>query len=217
MFIGRYSTASVHSDLGPHAHWKETHMAYAQKKVHHAISDWLGDIVALESHVEESMDRQLNLKSDNTTLTSAIKRFHDTVRDSKQRAVKYREQYGSTAGSPIKEMGANLLGKAGGLIDMVRRDAIAKALRDDYTAYNLVAMSYTMLHTTAMAMGDDETKAFAEQGLRTYASLVQDVNQIMPEAVLHDLKDIKDDPIVNPNVVEECRRTINSIWKQTAA
>ena len=191
-------------------------MAVTQKKVHQAIADWVGDIVALESHVEEAMDRQLKLKSDNATLTSSIKRFHDTVRDSKQRAVRYQEQYGSEPGNPIVKAGSTILGKAAGMIDMVRQDAIAKALRDDYTAYNLLAMSYSMLHTTAMAMNDHETKAFAEEGLRTYARLVQDVNHVMPEAVVQELKDNKDHPVVNPNIVEECRRTIDGIWKQTA-
>jgi len=190
-------------------------MAETEKKVHSAIADWVGDIVALESHVEEAMDRQLKLKSDNATLTSTLKRFHDTVRDSKRRAVAFQEQYGSEAGNPIKKAGSTILGKAAGLVDLVREDSIAKSLRDDYTAYNLVAMAYTMLHTTSMAMGDNETKAFAEQGLRTYAGLVQDVNHVMPEAVLHELKANDDDPVKNPNIVEECRRTIESIWKQT--
>jgi ferritin-like metal-binding protein YciE len=191
-------------------------MAQTQKKTHQAIADWIGDIVALESHVEEAMDRQLNLQSDNVALTGAIKRFHDTVRESKRRAVQYQEQYGSEPGNPLVKMGSTLLGKAAGMIDMMREDAIAKSLRDDYTAYNHVAIAYTMLHTTALALADSETAAFAEKGLRTYAGMVQDINQIIPEAVIHDLKDNEDHPIVNPKVVKECRKTIDSIWKQTA-
>jgi ferritin-like metal-binding protein YciE len=191
-------------------------MSSAQKEAHHALADWIGDIVALESHVEEAMDRQTKLTSDNTTLAAAIKRFHDVVRDSRERAVKYQAHYGSEPGNPIVKAGSNLLGKAAGIIDMMREDAISKALRDDYTAYNHLAMAYSMLHTTSMALDDNETKAFAELGLRTYAGLVQDVNHLIPEAVLHDLKDSEDHPIVNPNIVEECRRTIDSIWKQTA-
>lgn len=62
-------------------------MSSTEKKIHDAIADWVGDIVALESHVEEAMDRQLKLESPSTTLTAAIQRFHDTVRSSKQRAV----------------------------------------------------------------------------------------------------------------------------------
>src|SRR5688572_11919936 len=146
-------------------------MSSTEKTIHHTIADWVGDIVALESHVEEAMDRQLKLESPSSTLTAAITRFHDTVRDSKQRAVAYQEQYGSEPGNPIIKAGSTLLGKAAGMIDLMREDGVAKALRDDYTAYSLLAISYTMLHTTAMALEDSATQAFAEQGLRTYAAL----------------------------------------------
>jgi ferritin-like metal-binding protein YciE len=190
-------------------------MATTQHKTHQAIADWVGDIVALESHVEEAMDRQLKLENSNPNLKAAVQRYHDTVRDSKRRAEQLQKQYGSEPGNPIKKVGTNLLGKAAGMIDQMREDAIAKALRDDYTAFNHVAMAYTMLHTTSMALDDRETMAFAEQGLRTYAGLVQDVNHVMPEAVVHDLTHNNDYPAVNPNIIEECRRTIDSIWKQT--
>jgi ferritin-like metal-binding protein YciE len=191
-------------------------MSSTEKKIHHAIADWVGDIVALESHVEEAMDRQLKLESTNPAMTAAIKRFHDTVRDSKRRAVAYQEQYGSEPGNPIIKAGSALLGKAAGVIDLMREDGVSKALRDDITAYNLLATSYTMLHTTAMALEDTGTQTFAEQGLRTYAGLVQEINHLLPEAVLADLKDNDDHPLQNTNVVEECRETIQRIWQSTA-
>ncbi len=179
------------------------------------IADWVGDVVALESHIEEAMDRQLQLKSDNTELTTAIQRFHDAVRDSKHRAVEYQQQIGSTAGNPVIKVGSNLLGKAAGIIDKVRQDSISKALRDDYTAYNLAAISYSMLHTTAMAVGDARTQQFAGEGLRTYASLVQDVNQVVPLAVAVELQENGDIPSVDNSVIDNCRTFINSAWKST--
>jgi ferritin-like metal-binding protein YciE len=194
----------------------EDSMTGTKNSITHEISDWLGDIVALEGHVEEAMDAQLKLKSNSPELTSTIKRFHDTVRESKQRAVNYQKDYGSEPGNPVIKAGTNLLGKAAGMIDKMRNDSVSKALRDDYTAYNHVAMAYTMLHTTAMAFDDQVTMAFAEQGLRTYARLVQDVNHIIPEAVVHDLKAGEHAPVINENVVQGCRETIDSIWKSTS-
>ena len=191
-------------------------MANEAKQQHQEIADWLGDIVALESHVEEAMDRQLHLTSDNAGLTAAIKRFHDTIRDSKQRAVQYQEQYGSTAGNPIIKAGSNLLGKAAGMIDKMRSDSVSKALRDDYTAYNHVAIAYTMLHTTAMALGDQATQSFAEQGLRTYAAMVQELNHLIPEAVVEDLRTNEDVPAVDTSVAGACRQIVDGIWKDTA-
>jgi hypothetical protein len=184
---------------------------------HTRLADWIGDIVALESHVEEAMDKQLKLKGDNTELAGDIQRLHDAVLASKKRAIAFQEQYGSTGGNPIIKVGSNLLGKAAGLIDLVREDSISKALRDDYTAYNLLAISYTMLHTTAMALDDSKVMAFAEEGLRTYARLVQSLNHMVPLAVYEELKANGDYDLRKPNVVAECRKTIDKIWKSTSS
>jgi len=190
-------------------------MTDTRKEINHEISDWIGDIVALESHVEEAMDAQLKLEG-SPSLTSTIKRFHDTVRDSKQRAVTFQKEYGSEPGNPIVKTGANLLGKAAGMIDKIRNDSISKAIRDDYTAYNHLAIAYTILHTTAMAFADQAAQDFAEQGLRTYARLVQDVNHVIPEAVVYDLEKGDHAPVIKPNVVEGCRAFIDSVWKETS-
>ncbi len=186
------------------------------RTTHKAIADWTGDIVALVSHVEEALDHQLKLKSDNPTLTSTIQRFHDTVRDDKQRAEAFQKQYGSTAGNPVIQKGSELLGKAAGMINQMRHDSIAKALRDDFTAFNHVAMAYTMLHATAMAYNDSAAEAFAEEGLRTYAGLVQKINHVMPVVVVEDLKANGDYPNVDASIVDGCRATIDSIWKATS-
>lgn len=190
-------------------------MADTGKKINKTISDWLGDIVALESHVEEAMDHQLELDAPNESLKNTIQKFHDNVRDSKKRAVAYQEQYGSTAGNPVIKAGSELLGKAAGVIDKIRSDSVSKSLRDDYTAYNHVAIAYTMLHTTAMALEDSATEQFAEQGLRTYASMVQELNHVIPEAVLLDLKHNDEVPVMDTSVVDRCRATIDGIWKAT--
>jgi hypothetical protein len=192
-------------------------MDSTSKTTHQTIADWIGDIVALESHVEEAMDHQLEIKSDNSSLKQTIQQLHDSVRSSKQRAVAYQKQYGSTAGNPVIKQGAELLGKAAGLIDKIRKDTAAKALRDDYTAYNHVAIAYTMLHTTAMALNDTATQAFAEEGLRTYAGLIQQINHVIPEAVVEDLKANSEVPSVDQSVIDQCRATIDSVWKSTSS
>jgi ferritin-like metal-binding protein YciE len=184
-------------------------------EINHEISDWLGDIVALESHVEEAMDAQLKLKGD-LALTSTIKHFHDSVRDSKKRAVEFQAAYGSEPGNPVIKVGTTVLGKAAGLIDKLRNDSISKAIRDDYTAYNHLAIAYTMLHTTAMAFDDHKVMQFAEQGLRTYAGLVQKINAVIPDAVMFDLQSGDHGPVLNANVADDCRATIDRIWKTTS-
>jgi hypothetical protein len=191
-------------------------MTQERQDTQKVIADWIGDLVALEGHVEEALDHQLKIEAPTTEIGAAIQEFHDSVRDSKQRAVAYQEQYGSTAGNPVIKTGSELLGKAAGLIDRMRHDTAAKALRDDYTAFNHVAIAYTMLHTTAMALRDTATESFAEQGLRTYAGLVQKINHIMPAVVVEELKANGDVPSVDASIVDQCRAAIDSIWKATS-
>ena len=190
-------------------------MTDVSKQVNQEIADWLGDIVALESHVEEAMDAQLKLEGD-AALTAAIQCFHDAVRDSKQRAVSFQEQYGSEPGNPIVKAGSNLLGKAAGVIDKLRNDSVSKAFRDDYTAYNHVAIAYTMLYATAAAFADQATQAFAETGLRTYAGLVQEINHLIPEAVLADLREGEHAPVIDAGVATVCRATIDAAWQDSS-
>jgi ferritin-like metal-binding protein YciE len=190
-------------------------MTQTTTQIHQEITDWLGDVVALESHVEEAMDAQLKLEA-SPAIVAEIQRFHDTVRDSKQRAVAFQEQYGSTAGNPVVKVGSDLLGKAAGLIDKVRNDSVSKALRDDYTAYNHVAMAYTMLHTTALAFNDSAAAEFSRAGLTTYARLIQDLNHVIPQALLDELTTGEHAPVIAPGVVDQARATIYGIWKSTS-
>lgn len=182
----------------------------------HAIADWVGDIVNIESHIEEAMDHQLSLKPENPEVAQAIQHFHDTVRASKYRAQDYEKALGRTKGGGLQETAAALLGKAAGLIDKVRKDTVTKALRDDYVAFNLAAVGYTLLHTTALALKDQKTVEFAEKGLETYAGLVQQVNHILPQATVDELVKNKEVPVSDPGVVGQARATIDRTWAKTS-
>lgn len=185
-------------------------------KVRSQISDWVKDVVALEAHVEEALDRQLQLEPSDPEVKQAIKKFHDTVRDSKHSSEEYLKQMGAPASKGLVERGAELLGVAAGIIDKVRHDTASKSIRDDYTAFNHVAIAYTMLYTTAVAGDDQDTAAFAEKGLRTYAGLVQDVNHIIAKAVIADLKSNTEMPVERATVVDQVQRVIDTAWKSTA-
>lgn len=189
----------------------------APESVNETIADWVGDIVSLESHIEEAMDRQLTLKPASQEVADAIRRFHDTVRASKYRAQDFQKEMGEPGGNVVVKTAAELLGKAAGLVDKVRKDSVTKSLRDDYVAFNLAAISYTLLHSTALALADHKAAAFAEQGLTTYAKLVQDVNAIIPQAVVEDL--VKNDkvPVANSNIAATAQATITNAWRTTSS
>ncbi len=178
------------------------------------IADWLGDMVALESHMEEALDRQLTLTKDSPTVAPVVQRFHDMVKGNRDALKARQSEIGSTAGNPVVKVGTTILGKAAGLIDKVRAESISKALRDDYTAFNLAAIGHTMLHTTATALGDTATAKLAEKCLTGHAAAVQEINHIVEDVVLEELR--KDNlPIVDANAPSVTRAVVDKVWKAT--
>jgi ferritin-like metal-binding protein YciE len=177
------------------------------------LSDWLSDMVALENHIEEALDRQLKQVKDDQVAISAVQGFHDLVKRQRDALTAFREEYGGTGGSPIKEFGSAVLGKAAGVIDLIRAEGNSKSLRDDYTAFNLAAIGYTMLHTTAVALGDARVAAIAESHLRGYAGAVQRINHIISDVVVAELT--KDDHKVRNSAADETRKLVDRAWKET--
>jgi hypothetical protein len=134
-----------------------------------------------------------------------VKRHRDTLK-----AIK--EETGETVGTPIKEAGAALIGKAAGIIDLLRTEGISKGLRDDYAAFSLAAISYSMLHTTATALGDSRVASLAERHLRDHADAIMRINRIMPEVVMRELE--KDWYRPDAGAVEATHEAVLRSWQQ---
>ena len=161
--------------------------ADVQHKHAQTIADYVGDMVALESHIEEALDRQLTETRDDPEAHAAVQRFHDMVKGHRDRLKSLQEEVGSTAGNPIIAAGATLLGKAAGVVDLVRTEGISKSLRDDYAAFSLAAISYSMLHTTALSLGNRKVAEVAERYLTDYAGAIERINEVMPGVVEREL------------------------------
>jgi ferritin-like metal-binding protein YciE len=179
------------------------------------IADYVGDMVALESHIEEALDRQKKMASEFGPAGSAVRQFHDMVKRHRDELRAYQDQIGSTAGNPIKEAGSAVLGKAAGMIDKIRTEGVSKDLRDDYTAFNHAAISYAMLNVTALALGDKRTADIASRNLTDYAGAVQEINQIIGQVVVWELgKDHH--KIVDQQAASESRNLVDRAWRSTS-
>lgn len=187
--------------------------APAEDKNQKTIADYVGDMVALESHIEEALDRQLEQVKDDPVASAAVREFHDLVKGQRDRLKALQDETGSTAGNPVIKVGSAILGKAAGIIDKVRTEGNSKSLRDDYTAFNLAAMGYTMLFTTATALGDQRVAGVAEQHLRGYAGAIQKINHIISDVVVAELK--KDGHQIQGNAADATRKVVDSAWKET--
>ena len=176
------------------------------------IADYVGDMAALESHIEEALDRQLIEVKDDPAALAAVREFHDMVKQHRDTLKAMEEETGRTIGTPIKEVGAALIGKAAGVIDLLRTEGISKGLRDDYAAFNLAAISYSMLHTTATALGDSRVASLAERHLRDHADAIMRINEILPGVVMRELE--KDGHRVDNGAVEATREAVLRSWQQ---
>ena len=182
-----------------------------QEKHRKTVADYVGDMVALESHIEEALDRQLKEVTDDPEALAAVQEFHDTVKAHRDTLKALEQETGKTIGSPIKEAGAALFGKAAGIIDLIRTEGISKSLRDDYAAFNLAAISYSMLHTTAMALGDQQVATLAERHLKDHAYALMRINEIMPGVVIRELE--KDGHQASDTAVEATRTMVTRSWE----
>lgn len=178
------------------------------------IQDYVGDMVALESHIEEALDRQLKVTSDDPEAHAAVQRWHDMVKHNRDHMKQVQEQIGTTAGNPIIKAGATVLGKAAGMIDMIRSEGISKSIRDDYTAFNLAAVSYTMLYTTATALNNTQVATVAEEHLRSYAKAIQEINHIIPGVVVRELQ--KDGHQASQSAIQQTRKMVDEAWQETS-
>src|SRR5918999_1589123 len=181
-----------------------------QQKHEQTVADYVGDMVALESHIEEALDRQLTETQDDAEARAAVQNFHDMVKQHGDALVALQEQVGTTAGNPIIAAGASLLGKAAGVIDLVRTEGISKSLRDDYAPFSLAAISYSMLYTTAQGLGNQRVASLAEQHLTDYAQAIERINEIMPGVVHREL--VKDGHQTNPGAVAATRQVVPNAW-----
>jgi ferritin-like metal-binding protein YciE len=185
--------------------------AEMQEKNHKTIADYVGDMTALESHIEEALDRQLQEVKDDPAALAAVQEFHDTVKRHRDTLRALQEEAGKTIGNPIKDAGSALLGKAAGIIDLVRTEGISKSLRDDYAAFSLAAIGYSMLHTTATALGDNRVASLAERHLQDHADNIMRINAIMPDVVIRELQ--KDGHQATASAAEVTRKAVGRSWE----
>ena len=190
----------------------ETTSPQVSDKHQQTIADYVGDMAALESHIEEALDRQLTEVKDDPIALAAVRDFHDMVKRHRDTLKAMEEATGKTIGTPIKEAGAALFGKAAGVIDLLRTEGISKGLRDDYAAFSLAAFSYSMLHTTATALGDSRVASLAERHLRDHADAIMRINEIMPGVVIRELE--KDGHRADNAAVEATREAMLRSWQQ---
>jgi ferritin-like metal-binding protein YciE len=180
----------------------------------HTIATYLSDMLALERHIAAPIDSQLNSDehqeyADAFGLIVRIK----AITDNHIAALDARlTEIGGHPGSGVKSAWSQLLGSGAAALNQVRKTKVSKSLRDDYTALGLAAISYTMLHATALGLGDEVTAALAKRHLDEVAPMIETISRAIGGIVLQELRD--DGENVRISAADISERQTQESWRQ---
>jgi len=182
------------------------------------LRPYLADMAAVEKHILEAVERQSNddgFKKLPQAL-QLVNRIESTLRGHVQTLESQLERFpgGGVAGA-VKGTVTGVLGVFAGLYDKVRTETASRGLRDDYTALNLATVSYVMLHTSALALGEAATAELALKNLKDLTPLVMQLNEIIPEAVVRELAE--QGKAFDASIVQRAVHSTQEAWSATAA
>lgn len=69
-----------------------------------------------------------------------------------------------------------------------RKERVSRKLRDVYSALNLLTISNTLLHTTALALDCQEVATVALTHLENVAALIVKIGELVPDVVARELR-----------------------------
>jgi len=185
------------------------------EKRRETITKYLGDMRAAVHHVEEAMEGQEKDFKDQPDVAQLMQKTHRQLHAQKEALGARLEALGGSPTHPVKEGVAGIAGVIAGLYNKIRTEGASKGLRDDHVALNWTYVSYMTLVTTAVALGDRETAAIAENGMRECAKSAMEVQRLLPTVVVRELQDGKLGAL-DPAAVEEARNATNEAWEGSA-
>jgi ferritin-like metal-binding protein YciE len=177
-----------------------------------AVNSYLTDMLSLERHIRKALDGQISDHKDKfPQLASELERVSSTIEfhiSALEGVSNSRGAKGVTGA--IKEAGSALLGLGASAVNIVRNEGAPKSLRDDFAACSLATISYVMLHTTALSLGDQEVASLAHRHLSDYAKITMDLQNIIPAVTVRFLQD--EGLRANESVLTQVSNTIDEVW-----
>jgi ferritin-like metal-binding protein YciE len=174
------------------------------------LQQYVSDMLAVERHMLPAFENQT--KDDRMARYPEAQRLVNQIEATIHSHINGLEEQlrnlGGDPASPVKSAVTAVMGMAASVIENIRTDPVSKNLRDDYTVLNLAAISYTMLHTTGHALMDDRTADLAATYLRDYTPLITEINEVIPDVVVSELRDESEtiDPMAAQRAVERTQQ-----------
>ena len=180
-----------------------------------AINSYLTDVLALEQHIEVAISAQVkDLKDEPQVLVMALEAIHVTVQhhiESLKEIIGARDAGAANSiAEAVKRAASVLAGAGAAAVDLVRNEKLPKDLRDDYTAFSLATVSYVMLLSSAMSLNDQPVSELAERHLKHYTKVVMKLNNIIPSAVIAELRE--EGLPAREEQLPAIARTLKGVW-----
>ena len=179
-----------------------------------AIQKHTADMLAVESHVLEAIERQR--EHDEVKLHTAANELLIRVERTLRTHKTALEALGSDADfdleASVKKAITNALGAIAGLYDRMREHTLSRMLRDDYTALSLVAMGYTAYHTFGLAIGEQRIATLAHSHLKDITPLLIDISELLPVVVAKEVAE-ESDFTVDATVASQAVQNTQDAWK----
>jgi hypothetical protein len=156
-----------------------------------ALRKHVGDMLTLERHVLEALERQRSsprlaeLPEAGVTITAIDRLITQQVSALEHYLRGFNGEVRESGG--VKATVARLAGALAGMYDRVREHEASRMLRDDYTALSLIAVSYEMLHTSALALHEPNLAQLTLAHLQEITPLLTELARIIPHVVATEL------------------------------
>jgi hypothetical protein len=178
------------------------------KESREVLHKYATDMLGVEKHFADILDWQVSdtrLK-EYSDADALVRKIRETLRGHIDMLERYIGSLGvSETESTIKKAITKISG-------MRQEDSVMRNMRDNYTALNMTAISYTMLHTTALAHHDGELAEIALQHLKQITPLVVEVSRIIPQLVVEELH--AQDKALDISVAHEAISNTQRAWER---
>lgn len=177
------------------------------------LQQYVSDMLAVEKHILQAIERQRDDEKVRKypETNQLIGKIEGAVRGNISSLEQHLKSLNGDGFSPVKEAVTSALGVAAGVVDMVRTNKVSKMLRDDYTALSLAAVSYTMLHTTGLALQDNPTAEVALRNLKNHTPLIAEISEKIATVVVDELRD--ESEVIDSTVAPDATRNTQEAWE----
>lgn len=153
------------------------------------IQKYIHDMLALQRHVLEAVERQRDDEKvrAHPEVNEVVIRIERMLKAHLAELETVAEEIGGGKGSVVKKALGGALGVAAGLYDRMRSHELSRMLRDNYTALNLAAISYSMMHTMALAVTEENVARLAKRHLAQIPPLLDSVRRLLPHVVADEI------------------------------